>query len=114
MFGSQVGLIRRGADEVEGLGEVYDRDLFGHDRQLGAHGVYGGAGGVADLLDHGGEGVPQQGQDIAVVVDKPEFGVEGDVFREVSGGVVGLGAEDWADFVDPLEDSSEDLFVELG
>ncbi len=49
-----------------------------------------------------------------VVVDKAQLDVEADVFAEVADGVVGLGAEDGADFEDAFEDADHDLFVELG
>ena len=76
----------------------------------GQVGRVGGGEGGEDVGQH----LAQEGHDREVVVDKAELDVEADVFVEVAGGVVRLGAKDRPDLKDALEDADHDLLVELG
>jgi hypothetical protein len=93
---------------------VGDRDVLGDHGQGEVQPVDRGRGVLLDAGDHSGQHLAQDAQHVTVVSYESELDVQGAVFRQVPHGVVRLGAEDWPDLVDPLEDSYELLLVELG
>jgi len=91
---------------------VENRNPLGHLRQACVREL----DGVADRsngVDHGCDHVPQHGDNVVVVGDVTELGVQGHVLGEVADGVVRLGAKDRTDLVDAFEHADHGLLVEL-
>ena len=114
VLGREVGLVGRGADQRERVGEVDDRDLVGHDRQPRARSARRPCRRArATAATMPASTSRSTAQHVAVVLDEAELDVERAVLREVAHRVVRLGAEHRADLVDPLEDPDQLLLVEL-
>src|SRR5579859_6312452 len=100
-------------DQLLSVGKMNMRYLRWHLRHLGAQEIQFCAILLAQGAQNPGNDIAQHGHDGEMVLDKTKFGVQADIFVDVTCAVVRLCSEDRADLEDALEDAYHDLLVEL-